>query len=84
MGEGTDSPILAVLLICVAGSVVLAAIGIWLHRTRRLTSRRAALVWAILTLVPLFGAGFAMMTRHTVDMATGETRAGVNEPPPTR
>ncbi len=84
MGEGTGSPILAVLLLCVAASLVLAATGAWLHRRGRLTSRRAALGWAVLTVVPLFGAGLAMMTRHTVDLATGETQPGVNAPPPTR
>ena len=84
MGEGTSSPILGILLACVAASIFLAALGIWLKRSGRLTSRGAALAWAILTILPLFGAGFAMMTRHSVEIATGETRSGVNEPPPTR
>ncbi len=84
MGEGTSSPILGILLACVAGSIFLAALGIWLKRTGKLTSSKAALAWAILTIVPLFGAGFAMMTKHSVEIANGETQSGVNEPPPTR
>jgi len=84
MGESTSSPILGILLACVAGSVLLAALGMWLKKTGKLTSRGAALAWAILTIVPLFGAGFAMMTKHSVEIATGETQSGVNEPPPTR
>ena len=84
MGENTGSPILGVLLTCVAGSILLAALGMWLHRSRRLTSRRSSMIWAILTILPLFGAGFAMMTTHVVEQATGETQSGVNAPPPTR
>jgi hypothetical protein len=56
----------------------------WLKKTGKLTSRGAALAWAILTILPLFGAGFAMMTKHSVEIVTGETQSGVNEPPPTR
>ena len=81
MGEGTNSPVLGVLLACVAGSVILVVIGAWLHRQRKLTSRRAALAWAILSIAPLFGAGLIMFTKHQVEMATGETRSGVNESP---
>ena len=84
MGENTSTPIFTVLLMCVAASVALAAIGIWLNRSRRLTSSRAGLVWAILSILPLFGAGFAMMTTHVVEQATGVTKSGVNSPPPTR
>jgi hypothetical protein len=42
------------------------------------------MIWAILTILPLFGAGFATMTTHVVEQATGETQSGVNAPPPTR
>ena len=84
MCEGTGSPILGVLLALVAASVVLAALGMWLHRRGKLATRGAALVWALLTIAPLFGAGFAMMAKHNVEQATGETRSGVNAPPPTR
>ncbi len=80
MGPGTDSPVLAVLLLCVLATVVLAAIGVWLRRTRRLTTRPAALIWAIVTIAPLFGAGFVMMTKHTVQLATGEDKPGVTDP----
>jgi uncharacterized membrane protein len=81
MGPGTDSPILGVTFACIAASLVLAAIGFWLHRKRRLTSRRAALLWAILSVAPLFGAGLAMFAKHQVEMATGETRSGVHRDP---
>jgi uncharacterized membrane protein YfcA len=81
MGEGTNSPILMVLLACVAASVILTAVGVWLHRKRRLTSRRAALIWAILSIAPLFGAGAVMFAKHGVEMATGETRSGVDRTP---
>ncbi|SFP99889.1 hypothetical protein [Sphingomonas rubra] len=84
MGNGTGNDILVLLLLCVGGSIVLAALGIWLHRQRKLTSRGAALVWAIVTVLPLFGAGFLMMSKHVVEQATGETQSGVNEEPATR
>ena len=81
MGEnGPGNPILGVLIACVVASVVLAALGFFLRGRGMLASRNAALVWAILVIVPLFGAGFAMMTKHGVDQATGKTRSGVNEP----
>lgn len=84
MGNGTGNDILVLLLLCVAASVALAAVGIWLHRRRRLTSRSATLAWAIVSILPLFGAGFLMMSKHVVEEATGETRSGVNEGQPTR
>lgn len=78
--NGPGNPILGVLLACVAGSIILAAIGIVLHKRGKLGARGPALAWAILSILPLFGAGFAMMTKHTVDNATGVTKPGVNEP----
>lgn len=84
MGNGTGNDILVLLLLCVFGTIALAALGFWLHRQRKLTSRPAALIWAILTILPLFGAGFIMMSKHVVDQATGVTQSSVNEGPPTR
>ena len=81
MGEnGPGNPILGVLLACVAASVVLAIVGFVLRGRGHLAGRTPALVWAIVTILPLFGAGFAMMTKHGVDQATGVTKSGVNEP----
>lgn len=84
MGNGTGNDILVLLLLCVGGTIVLAALGMWLHRQRTLTSRPAALIWAIITILPLFGAGFLMMSKHVVDQSTGVTQSGVNKGPPTR
>jgi len=78
--NGPGNPILQVLLLCVAASLVLAAIGFLLRRRGMLRTRGPALGWAILTILPLFGAGFAMMTSHVVADATGETRSGQNAP----
>jgi len=81
MGEnGPGNPILGVLLACVAASIILAIIGFVLHGRGKLRARGPALAWAILTIVPLFGAGFAMYTKHTVDNVTGVTKPDVNEP----
>jgi len=78
--NGPGNPILQVLLLCVAASVALAAIGFLLRRRGMLRTRGPALGWAVLTILPLFGAGFAMMTSHAVGEATGETRSGQNAP----
>ena len=79
---GTADPangILAPLLIAVALSVLLAAIGMVLHRRGKLRARGPALLWAILTIAPLFGAGAAMFGRHMADEATGNTQSGVSD-----
>jgi len=81
MGEnGPGNPILGVLMACVAASIILAIIGFVLHRRGMLRARGPALAWAILTIVPLFGAGFFLFAKHGVEAATGETQARVNEP----
>jgi hypothetical protein len=81
MGSGgPGNPILQVLLLCVLASVALAAVGFFLRSRGMLRAKGPALGWAILTILPLFGAGFAMMTSHAVADATGETRAGQNAP----
>jgi peptidoglycan biosynthesis protein MviN/MurJ (putative lipid II flippase) len=78
--NGPGNPILQVLLLCVIASVALAAIGFWLRGRGMLRQPVPALGWAILTILPLFGAGFAMFAKHGVEQATGETKAGVNAP----
>lgn len=77
--NGTGNPVLIILLLCVAASLALAAIGFAMRRRGKLRAPGPALGWAVLTILPLFGAGFAMMTTHQVEQATGETRSGVNE-----
>lgn len=78
--NGPGNPILGVLLACVVASIVLAIIGFVLHGRGRLRARGPALAWAILTILPLFGAGLAMYGKHGVEDATGVTKPGVNEP----
>jgi hypothetical protein len=82
MGQGTANAGMGVVLALVAASIVLFAIGMVLRRRGALRSRSAGLGWAILTLLPLFGSGFFLWTKHQVEKTTGETREGVNEPAP--
>lgn len=82
MGEnGPGNPILMVLVFWVAASLLLVVIGFVLRRRGLLRTRGPALAWAILCILPLFGAAFAMYTRHIVDDATGKTQPGKNEAP---
>lgn len=76
--NGPGNPILQVLLLCVLASLALAALGFWLRRRGKLATQGAALGWAVLTILPLFGAGFAMFTTHVAEEATGVTEPGVN------
>ena len=78
--NGSGNPILGVLLACIIASIVLAIIGFVLRGRGSLATSRAALIWAIITILPLFGAGFFMFSKHSVEQATGETKSGVNEP----
>jgi len=81
MGEGTNSPVLGVLIACVAVSVALVALGFFLRRSGRITSRRGSLIWAIVAIAPLFGAGAVMFGKHSVDMASGKDKSGVDSSP---
>lgn len=79
---GTADPangILAPLLIAVALSVLLAGLGMFMRRRGQLRARGPALLWALLTITPLFGAGAAMFLRHMTDEATGVTKPGVSD-----
>lgn len=82
MGQGTANTGMGVVLALVAATVLLFAIGMVLRKRGMLRSRGAGLGWAILTLLPLFGSGFFLWTKHQVEKASGETREGVNEVPP--
>lgn len=76
--NGPGNPILQVLLLCVVASVALAGLGLWLRRRGAIRTRGMAMGWAILTILPLFGAGFAMFSTHLVEQATGVTKSGQN------
>ncbi|MCD2325142.1 hypothetical protein LQ953_14060 [Sphingomonas sp. IC-56] len=82
MGQGTANTGMGVVLALVAATVLLFVIGMVLRKRGMLRSRGASLGWAILTLLPLFGSGFVLWTKHQVEKTTGETREGVNELPP--
>jgi hypothetical protein len=77
---GGDNPVFGIMYGLVGLTLVLLIIGAVLHRRGLLTSRPAALGWAVLTILPLFGAGFAMMTKHQVEQAQGVTQSGKNYP----
>jgi hypothetical protein len=51
------SPI-AIVILLTAASAILLAIGLVLHRKGMLRSRAAAVVWAILTVLPVFAGGW--------------------------
>lgn len=78
--NGPGNPILGVVFAFIAASVLLAIIGFVLRGRGKLVTSRAALVWAVITILPLFGAGAVFMTKHQVEQASGETKSGINEP----
>ncbi|MBB5711419.1 hypothetical protein [Sphingomonas xinjiangensis] len=82
MGQGTANTGISVVLALVAATVLLFALGMALRKRGMLRSRGASLGWAILTLLPLFGSGFFLWSKHQVEKTTGETQKGVNELPP--
>ena len=82
MGDSSDNVVIGVVLWLIALSGVMAAVGIWLGRSHRLRSRRIALIWAIASIAPLFGAGAYMYLRHSAMEAEGVTRPGVTNVPP--
>ncbi|HEU0043212.1 hypothetical protein [Sphingomonas sp.] len=77
--NGGETSILAPLLLAVAATVALAAIGFALKRRGKLRGRGAALGWAVLTVLPLFGSGAAMFVSHLADEASGRTKSGVSD-----
>lgn len=76
--NSTNNPILITLLLCIGASILLAIIGFMLRRRGKLRAQGPALAWAVLTVLPLFGAGFAMFTKHEVEHAVGVTNSGEN------
>jgi hypothetical protein len=76
--NGTGNPILIWLLVAVAASVALAVVGLRLRRSGMLARPVPALAWAVLTILPLFGAGFAMRAEHVEDEVSGDTQSGRN------
>ena len=81
MGTPGDGQPFLVLFVLVALSAALVVLGFALRRRGKLASRGAAFVWAVVTMLPLFGAGAFMWVKHEAEMATGVTQPGVNEEP---
>ena len=81
MGQGTANTGMAVVYALVAATVILFVLGMILRKRGMLRTRGPALAWAILTILPLFGSGFYLWTKHQVEQASGETQSGVNEAP---
>jgi len=77
-GEGSANSPIAMILGLVALSVILLLVGLSMRRKGKLRTRGPALIWALLTIAPLFGAGFALFAKHQVDLATGVDQPGVN------
>lgn len=75
-GDGPANGIFVPLLVAVGLSVLLAVVGFVLHGRGYFVKRGPAMIWAILTLLPLFGAGAAMALKHTADEVTGKTQSG--------
>lgn len=78
--NATINPILLVVGLCIAATVLLAVIGFVLRGRGKLRTQRASLIWALLTIAPLFGAGFGMFAKHEVERAVGITKSGENAP----
>ncbi|HEX8381787.1 MAG TPA: hypothetical protein VF592_00280 [Sphingomonas sp.] len=76
--NATTNPILINLFLCIGASILLAVVGLVLHRRGKLAARGPAMIWAIVTILPLFGAGALMFGKHGVEQATGVTKAGEN------
>ena len=76
--NATINPILLTTGLCILASILLAVIGWVLHKRGKLSAKIPAMVWAVLTVLPLFGAGAAMFTKHEVEHAAGVTKSGEN------
>ena len=72
------NPILITTGLCIAASILLAIIGFVLRSRGKLRAQGPAVGWAVLTVLPLFGAGAAMFTKHEVEHAIGVTNSGDN------
>ncbi len=76
--NATVNPILINLFLCIGATLLLAVIGWVLHKRGKLSARGPAMIWAVVTVLPLFGAGAIMFGKHEVEQATGVTKSGVN------
>ena len=63
-------PLILGLLLC---SIALLVVGMFLRSRGYYRSRRAWLVWTIISVLPLLGGGLFLFTKHQIDMATGKT-----------
>ena len=77
-GEGSANSPIGIVLGLVLLSLILLVVGLSMRRRGKLRTQGAALIWALLTIAPLFGAGAAFFLKHQVDLATGAAKAGVN------
>ncbi|MFW2830862.1 hypothetical protein [Sphingomonas sp. ID0503] len=75
MNDAGFSPI-GIVIALLALSVILLLLGFRLRRRGALASRGAALGWAVLTILPVFGAAALFFGKHQVERATGEEQAG--------
>lgn len=78
-GEGSANSPIAIILGLVLLSLILLVVGLSMRRRGKLRTQGAALVWALLTIAPLFGAGAAFYIKHQVDLSTGAVKPGVSE-----
>jgi hypothetical protein len=75
-----SNAIVGVVPVLIVISVVLLIGGMALRRHGHLRSRGAALVWAILIVLPVFGSGLALYITHDVERARGITQPGRDTP----
>lgn len=78
MGSPRESGPFLFIIILVVLSLLLVVAGFAMRRRGKLATPRAALGWAVLCILPLFGALAALTTSHLVQQATGETQSGRN------
>lgn len=78
MGSDAEGRPFAIFFALLALSLLLVVVGFVLRGRGHLATRNAALGWAILSILPLFGAGAVFFAKHAVQEATGVTEPGVN------
>jgi asparagine N-glycosylation enzyme membrane subunit Stt3 len=78
MGEGTTGSIYGVVLLLVVASLAIFSLGLYLRKTDKLKSRKGGLLFALLSVAPLFGGGFVMFAHHMEMFAEGVTKPSVH------
>jgi hypothetical protein len=78
---GPGNPILIPVMLLITLSIALFAIGLTLRRRGYLRGRGVTLVWALITVAPLFGSGLVFYLKHQAEIASGAVRSGQNYPP---